>query len=316
MKTLIIIGTGYSGSSAIYEFLKKTNRFKDPFPDKEFSLTYDPGGLLDLEEKILKSKSINQVNYTISQFKKNFYYYTNKDNSVKPGKNFSNKKRLKHLFEDYMNNIIDFEYVGESTFMKHQNNILSYLKSKMYEKLNIKKSTKIYSLVDYKKFKMETSDFISKLLFSNGAKDNIILDQGGIITDVFNSTKFYTNPYIILVYRDPRDIFSEFKQKSAYSYPKENVNVFCQWYEKLIKSINSQDFKNLKILNLNFEEFVLNHKKTIQKISEFTSEDLNIHLEDFSLERSKNNLFKFKNLLEKSEILTIEKRLEKYLYNK
>ena len=68
MKTIITIGTGYSGSSAIYDFLKKTNKFTDPFPDKEFSLSYDPGGLLDLEEKILKAKSINQVNFTISQF--------------------------------------------------------------------------------------------------------------------------------------------------------------------------------------------------------------------------------------------------------
>ena len=79
---------------------------------------------------------------------------------------------------------------------------------------------------------------------------------------------------------------------------------------------NNQDFKNLRILNLNFEDFVLNHKKTIQKISEFISEDLSIHLEDFNLERSKNNLFKFKNLLEDSEILIIEETLKKYLYNK
>ena len=316
MKTIITIGTGYSGSSAIYEFLKKTKRFKDPFPDKEFSLTYDPGGLLDLEEKILKVKSINHVNYTIRQFKKNFHYYTNTDNSIKPGKNFSNKNRLKLLFEEYINSIIDFEYVGESTFMKHQNNIFSYLTSKISEKLNIKKNKKIYSLVDYSKFKKETSEFIFKLFFDNGKEDNIILDQGGIITDVFNSTKFYSNPYIILIYRDPRDIFSEFKQKSAYSYPKENVNIFCKWYEKLIENINDQDFKNLRILNLNFEDFVLNHKKTIQKISEFISEDLSIHLEDFNLERSKNNLFKFKNLLEDSEILVIEETLKEYLYNK
>ena len=316
MKTIITIGTGYSGSSAIYDFLKKTNKFTDPFPDKEFSLSYDPGGLLDLEEKILKAKSINQVNFTISQFKKNFYYYTNAENSIKPGKNFSNKKRLKNLFDEYIDSIIDFEYMGESTFMKHQNNFSSYLNSKIYEKLNIKKRKKIYSLVGYSKFKEETSNFMRKLFFINGKDDDIILDQGGIITDIFNSTKFFSYPYIILVYRDPRDIFAEFKQKSAYSYPKENVNIFCKWYQKLINNINNQDFKNLKILNLNFEDFVLNHKNTIQNISKFISEDLSNSLEDFNLERSKNNLFKFKNLLEDHEILAIEKTLEKYLYNK
>ena len=49
---------------------------------------------------------------------------------------------------------------------------------------------------------------------------------------------------------------------------EENVNIFCKWYQKLINNINNQDFKNLKILNLNFEDFVLNHKnKTLFMIT-------------------------------------------------
>ena len=38
MKTIITIGSGYSGSSAIYEYLRLTNLFIDVFPNKEFSL--------------------------------------------------------------------------------------------------------------------------------------------------------------------------------------------------------------------------------------------------------------------------------------
>ena len=39
MNTIVTIGTGYSGSSAIYEFLRQTNNFHDPFPNIEFSIT-------------------------------------------------------------------------------------------------------------------------------------------------------------------------------------------------------------------------------------------------------------------------------------
>jgi len=315
MKTIITIGTGYSGSSAIYEFLKNTNQFTDPFPDKEFSLTYDPGGLLDLEDKILRAKSTNQVNLIVKQFQNNFYYYTNADNSSKPGKSFSNKLRLKHLFDEYLNKIIEFRYIGESTFMKHQQDFFSYLKSKFYEKFNLKKKNEIVSLVDHKKFKDETYEFLFKLFFENKKINNVILDQGGSITDISNSTKFYENPHIIITYRDPRDIFSEFKQKSAYSYPKE-VNIFCQWYKKLIKNIDDQNFENAKILKINFEDFVLKHQNTVEKISKFILEDINLPKDNFNLERSKNNLLKFKNLLSDLELATIEKLLGKHLYFK
>ena len=36
-KTINTIGTGYSGASAIYEFLQQTNLFYDPFPNSQFS---------------------------------------------------------------------------------------------------------------------------------------------------------------------------------------------------------------------------------------------------------------------------------------
>ena len=42
MRTIVTIGSGYSGSSAVYELLQSTNDFHDPFPNIEFSITYDP----------------------------------------------------------------------------------------------------------------------------------------------------------------------------------------------------------------------------------------------------------------------------------
>ena len=35
MKTITTIGSGYSGSSAVYDYLKSLNLFFDPFPDTE-----------------------------------------------------------------------------------------------------------------------------------------------------------------------------------------------------------------------------------------------------------------------------------------
>jgi hypothetical protein len=94
------------------------------------------------------------------------------------------------------------------------------------------------------------------------------------------------------------------------------VKIFCKWYEKLIKSIDDQNFQNINILKINFEDFVLNHENTVKKISEFILEDIHAPIDNFDLERPKSNLLKFKNLLNDLEVSTIEKLLGKYLYLK
>ena len=74
-KTINTVGTGYSGASAIYEFLQKTNIFYDPFPNSQFSISYDPGGLQDLENIIRNQFTINKSKQAYDNFKDliNFY---------------------------------------------------------------------------------------------------------------------------------------------------------------------------------------------------------------------------------------------------
>ena len=86
MKTITTIGLGYSGSSAVYEFLQKTNFFFEPFSNTEFSLTYDPGGIMDINTCIVNSFTPNRTKFVYEQFKKNIKFYTNKNHGLKPGR--------------------------------------------------------------------------------------------------------------------------------------------------------------------------------------------------------------------------------------
>ena len=67
--------TGYSGSSAIYEFLQKTKLFYDPFPNSHFSISYDPGGLLDLESVIKNQFTINKSKLAYNNFVELIKFY-------------------------------------------------------------------------------------------------------------------------------------------------------------------------------------------------------------------------------------------------
>mgnify|MGYP001227715222 CR=1 FL=1 len=234
MKTIITIGSGYSGSSAIYEFLQKMKKFHDPFPNQEFSLTYDPGGIMDIENCILNKSTINQNNYVYEQFKKNILYYLNKASSLKPGKEFKSQN-FEKLSLEYLNSIISLKYEGESLFSKHKKNILKNFFSKfMFRLFKSKSSNNSILFKDYNEFIKNTEIFFNKLFMQEGHSKDIILDQGGIFTNPFGSTKFFNNSHCILVYRDPRDIYSEFKTKTLSAFPKKDVITFCTWYENIM----------------------------------------------------------------------------------
>jgi hypothetical protein len=316
MKTIITIGSGYSGSSAIYEFLQKMKKFHDPFPNQEFSLTYDPGGIMDIENCILNKSTINQNNYVYEQFKKNILYYLNKVSSLKPGKEFKSYN-FEKLSLEYLNSIISLKYEGESLFSKHKKNILKNFFSKfMFRLFKSKSSSNSILFKDYNEFTKNTEIFFNKLFMQEGHLKDIILDQGGIFTNPFGSTKFFNNSHCILVYRDPRDIYSEFKTKTLSAFPKKDVLTFCTWYENIMNKINVEESNRPNMLNLNFEDFILKNQDILKKISKHISLPLSdFQKVEFDFERSKKNIFKFKNILNSEENKTIEKKLEKYLYS-
>ena len=48
MKIVLIVGTGASGSGAIYDFLTKSTKYKNPFKGQEFRIIDDPDGIINL----------------------------------------------------------------------------------------------------------------------------------------------------------------------------------------------------------------------------------------------------------------------------
>lgn len=307
-KTITVNGTGYSGSTAIYEYMQLQKNFHDPFRNKEFTITYDPCGITDIENCISGKYSISKANFIYKNFLENINFYINKENDLKPGKNFQNPDKLKKILLNYLNEIIDFSYEGNTSYLRYQKTRLETFKMKL---LNLNRD-KIVFFKDLKTFK----DVTKKLFFDlfNYENKDVILDQGTNIYNLHQSSKYYSNPFCIIVFRDPRDIFSEFKFKLPYSYPKTDVNIFCKWYEGSMFKIKNQNFENLNFLNVNFEDFILENKKILEKISNFLSITIKPDHKEFDFERSRNNIFKYKNLLTNNEKLIIEKRLNRYLY--
>ena len=321
-KTINTVGTGYSGSSAIYEFLQKTKLFYDPFPNNQFSISYDPGGLLDLESVIKNQFTINKSKMAYNNFVELINFYCNQNERFKVGKNLVKyNKDLNYLLTNFLNNIVILKYNGETAFTNYKSSFYENLKYKIlnyfykFKKEKRKNRDKLFIFCDIEIFEKEVKKLFFELYEKNNQqKKDIILEQAGTIFHPKSSLKYFSNPYNLCVLRDPRDIYTELKRK-GYKFPGYSVEIFCSWYENIYKKINLDEKLDEKVFFFNFEDFVIKRQETINKIFDhIRCERIEINNVDFNFSRCENNINLYKKELYKSEIEYIENKLKKYLY--
>ena len=83
-------------------FCKKQNYFTILFPNSQFSISYDPGGLLDLENVIKNQFTINKSTLAYYKFLKLINFYCDENKRFKTGKNLiKHNKHLNHLLRSF-----------------------------------------------------------------------------------------------------------------------------------------------------------------------------------------------------------------------
>ena len=321
IKTIITIGTGYSGSSAIYEYFQKTKLFFDPFPNTEFSISYDPGGLVDIENLIKNNYSINQNQYIYKNLKNNIKFYVSKNRGIKQGKNFKlHFEGIENSLKNFLKNIVDLSYKGETMLTSFNKPLFRSLIDKLFFKyfyLRKKKQIKGNSVLfkDLDNFYFETNLLLNNIIYSRNIENkNIILDQAATIFNPLETSKFYQNPIPICILRDPRDIFAEFNNKGP-AYPGYNVLIFCNWYKNIIKKIKNINNTKNDPLFIWFEDFVLKSDETIEKIfNHISMKTPDLKNVKFNFERSRNNIYKYKKFCNLNDLKIIEDNLHENFY--
>ncbi len=325
MQTVIVLGTHNSGSGLVHEYLSSRNDFSTPFGHNEFRICSDPGGLNYLFNATYNNPGFFNNSYAVS----NFLSYIKKLEKSKEYKKENVKVNLykKNLYLEarkFINKITKVQYFAIPHYRRINLTTLEKIKIKINKRILKKKlpDTKINSIVlfhDEKKFLFEANKFINKILVSNIGKNykkNIVLNNGGDILNPIETTKYYTNPKIITVSRDPRDIFASMKARESLATPWYDVDIFINWYKTCFDhSIYS---KNKKILNLKFEKLLLNFNRENKKICKFLAIKEKIKMRktnyfNFDINSSKKNIGKYKKVLKYNEIQKIEKKLRRHL---
>ncbi len=315
-KKIIIMGSGNSGAGALHDYLVSRQDSFSPFNGYEFRLINDPDGLDWLYNSLYTNFNINNCALSFLRFKRYI------QRLIK-----SNYNRKYLLYDDQVNkltlkfidNITEINYNGAPLFYLDKFSKLE--KSIFYiKRYLLKKKTREIDLLNMRlpvkkeKFLLEAINYINNIFSLSkdyNEEKNIIINQGGSFWSPQSSTKYYgSNTYQIIVTRDPKAIFWSMKRRNSLSYPGNNLNMFVNWYKKIMENVNKEEHK--KTIIIKYENFFMNFNKEKEKLCE----ELNININDpdnFDLDYTKKNLFKFIKNLSSEEISFINKELKDYI---
>ena len=300
-----------------------------PFNHNEFRICTDPRGLNYLYNNCYKNDGFFNSSHAVSEFLN--YIEQVQNHKTHLSKNIHQKIYKNDLFKlanIFINKISDVQYFA----LPHYKRIGLTLREKINIKLNYRilkktfpeiKVASIILLKDKKIFIKEAKEFIKKIIYNNSKKGMdkkklLVLNNAADILNPIETSKFFKNPKIITVTRDPRDIFASMKNRQSLATPWYDVDIFIKWYKKCFDNNIFLKKKNQSILNLKFENVVNNFEKENEKICKFLKISTKFKLQkkahfEFNLDKSKKNIQKSKKDLTKKEFYRIETKLKKHL---
>jgi hypothetical protein len=351
MPTLLTsTGYGNTGSSAATNLLEEFESIKS-FGNAEFTFAHEPDGIADLENSLLEGHRF-KVDLAIKRFIKLSKNISTNNNYI----NFFNDKFEKYA-EEYINSIISCEWDGwwhrideTEIISKKQKKFIQilselyplYLNEKIFYKLyepdnwhptycplSKEYYANLHSLKSKNDFLIKTKNFTDKLLLETCINEYkykfVLLDQAIPPISFSQYLRYFTSPKVIIVDRDPRDLYVMNKAFWGGGYiPTIDIHLFIKWYSKIRQSRKNEitdleKINNGEILLIKFESLIYEYDDSIKKIMNYTGLSVTEHinkLKYFNPELSIKNTQIFINYPElQNDIKLIESNLEEYCYN-
>lgn len=320
-----VCGYGYTGSSALVSLLREFSNvtFLDGGEDFEFTLSYTPDGLEDLEFNLVNNPS-KGVRSDIS-----IYRFLLLVDLLERSYNKFTNNTFRQLTQDYLSKLIQVQYKGIRIFeyeRSHWKRIEKMARMLVYIKLK-KKNIDVrcfpyrnrYLSIYPDDFEEYTKQYVTKILNANGNYDCILLEQPFSCGNPLNSMRFFNNPRCIIVDRDPRDLYVLCKRvfgTSALFIPTNTVEEYIEYYKRLRDDRQWRDSSIVK--KIQFEDLIYKYDETVETVSSFLN-GIGDHVNKqkfFKPDFSRKNTNIFNHFKEDSEdIVKIEQELVPWLYH-
>ena len=335
-KIVTCTGYGSTGSSVITDLLKEFDNVNS-LGDFEFTFLSTVNGVRDLEYGLFELNNRSNVDIYIKRFMKEMNHLSHY------GINHYEKwfnGNFEKLSLEFIHSIIDVEWNGynmmdirdESIFVK-----IMYYSERIYQKkilrlrdtsanfyTKVMKKKRYYACPTsreafYDKVKIYTEKLANEIKCSNN-EEYIVFDQLVPATDIENYLKYVQDLKVIVIDRDPRDLYLlEKHQYKEMFIPYQDVKTFVTWY-RMVRECKANE-EHSHILRLQFEDFIYNYDKAIEDVMQFLDlkeENWKSKKEYFNPKVSIKNTAKMQDYTSKEdrdEVAYIEKELKQYCYD-
>ncbi|MDO4219065.1 MAG: sulfotransferase [Synergistaceae bacterium] len=327
LKYVVVSGYVTTGASAVTDLLKEYEGFWEA--KVEFRLIKDPYCLIDLRHHIIDCWDPLYVDNAIKDFMwaAKHLNHVNSKLSLTSGLGYGSRKVFGDNFlratYKFLGDIINYQYLGTWWMTDFKSSKFEVLKRKIKRKLKIKlNDTMYFSACTPEKFDAAVAKYLDNLFFNGGiTRKTCVLDQGFPAQQPELLNNFLPNSKMIVVDRDPRDVYTEMYRSDPllkYELQKNhNVDLFVEWYKGYRKNADTVR-KNTDVLIVNFEDVVLNYESTKEKLEKFLGLKDKQHLCKKTLfipENSSKNIGKWKDFIFQEDIRKVEQCLPEYLWN-
>lgn len=335
----IISVTGYhgTGSSALIDYIKE---FEDVnYIDSEVHVLVNNGGLDELNYKFNNNYSTYLLGISISRFLRlskclsRFGLYGEPLDSNKLWDGYFLKRTRKFIEEitdgyqegysqyNLVDKRIEYKKWDMKTLPKIKKNILKYLFFKRKTKIDDFKygKDKIYFPKDNNVYKIAQKKYINDLfgyLYKKNKEENILFDHFFPVAAIENKNDYFENSKIIVVDRDPRDIYILNAEIWKDSFVPLNPLKFIEFYKN---NRRKEIEENKDVKKIRFEDLIYKYEETTSEIKEFLNfKEKNHKMKnkylDVKISINNTQLFnRYSNY--KKEIDIIEKELKEYCYD-
>lgn len=323
-----------TGSSAVTDFFSEFNNCKS-LGDYEFRFAQDPDGLSDLEYNIVENNHRLNTSEAIKRYKKLIYRLNG---------TWYAKEYEEYFGDDWLK--LSEEYIERLTQLKskawwHQDQIdrgevfrfIDRLVNKIYRTIKgyhgaggkcismlSKNELGYFTYITENQFLSITKDY-TDALFTKANKDNMpffVIDQLVPASNIARYNRYFKNMVVIIVDRDPRDIYLREKTAGWGIIPTTSVSDFCEWYCITREHRKHEEFES-NVFYLQFEDLIYHYEETTNKLIKFVGISEDNHRDKFEHLNPnvsiKNTNLKYKYPDLSKDVKYIEENLSEYLYD-
>ena len=286
MKIITCVGYHYTGSGVIDDLLKECDNVAQCAIDAECRILQDSDGVSDLEYHLIENPHRLKTSFAIERF-----LHLAKEQRRMYEKIFG-KKWLK-ICTEYIESISDFKYKGYQTrqlFLKYP--LIKYIYKfirliRRFIPKSIKKpegynyfpfAFQYYAHPSQDIFLKKTQEFIDKLCGCIPNVENaeyVVLNQLLAGNNPERYLRYVNDIKVVVVDRDPRDLFIYLKLRNDSLYPHEPKQ-FCEIYKNIRP--NNMNYRDDRILYMKFEDLIYKYDEKVKEVFKFIGIDKNHHI--------------------------------------